>query len=377
MIVTVDNDRRIVEFNRAAKDAFGYTREEVLGKHVSVLYANADEGSSVHNHVFIEGKMRMEILNRRKNGEVFPSLLSASMLHDQDGKVIGVVGVSRDISDRKRTEENLRKSEETVRLLLESTAEAVCGLDLDGACTFVNPAFLRLTGFQRLEDVIGKPLHPLVHYARPDGSPYPPNECRLHRSLENGEHIHVDDEVFWRADGSSFFIECWSYPVFKQGRLSGAVVTFVDISERRQAERALVESEHQYRSLFENMLEGYAYCRIVFDHDRPVDFIYLDVNGAFETLTGLKDVVGKKVSDLIPGILESSPKLLEVYGRVALTGVPERFETWVESMAIWFAISVYSPRKGYFIAVFDNITERKKMEKATQRMNAELEKKNK
>jgi signal transduction histidine kinase len=101
-----------------------------------------------------------------------------------------------------------------------------------------------------------------------------------------------------------------------------------------------------------------------FDQGRPQDFIYLDVNTAFETLTGLTGVVGKKVSEVIPGIRESDPELFEIYGRVALTGQPEKFETYVDALAMWFSISVYSPEKEYFVAVFDVITERKRAEAA-------------
>jgi PAS domain S-box-containing protein len=110
------------------------------------------------------------------------------------------------------------------------------------------------------------------------------------------------------------------------------------------------------------MLNGFAYCKMLFEQNQPTDFTYLEVNSAFETLTGLKSVAGKKVSEVIPGIRESDPKLLEIYGRVALTGMPERFETYVEALGMWFSISVYSPRKEYFVAVFDVITERKQME---------------
>lgn len=146
-----------------------------------------------------------------------------------------------------------------------------------------------------------------------------------------------------------------------------------DITKRKQAEETLRESEERFRSLFEHMLEGYAYCKMLFGHDEPQDFIYIAVNNAFEVLTGLKNVVGKKVSEVIPGIQESSPELFETYGRVALTGNPERFETYLESLGIWFSIAVYSPRREYFIAVFDNITERKRTELLERDRNQVLE----
>ena len=137
-----------------------------------------------------------------------------------------------------------------------------------------------------------------------------------------------------------------------------------EIAERERAEEALRESEEHYRSLFDNMLNGYAYCRMLFEEGKPQDFIYLNVNSTFETLTGLKNVTGKKVSEVIPGIRESDPELFEIYGRVATTGFPERFETYVEALGMWFSISVYSPRKEHFVAIFDVITEQKEAERA-------------
>jgi PAS domain S-box-containing protein len=121
-------------------------------------------------------------------------------------------------------------------------------------------------------------------------------------------------------------------------------------------------SSKEFCSLFENMLNGFAYCRMLFDaKGNPVDFVYLQVNAAFEELTGLKKevVVGKKITDVIPGVKETTPELFEIYGRVALSGKGEKFEIFLKPLNRWFFISVYSPKKGFFVALFENITERK------------------
>ncbi len=137
------------------------------------------------------------------------------------------------------------------------------------------------------------------------------------------------------------------------------------IYKQRRAENILRESEKKYRSLFENMLDGFAYCRMIFDKkDKPVDFVYLEINDAFERLTGLKReaVVGKRVTEAIPGIEKANPELFEIYGRVALTCNKEKFEIFFKPLSKWFSISVYCPEKGYFAAIFEDNTKRKRAE---------------
>ena len=135
-----------------------------------------------------------------------------------------------------------------------------------------------------------------------------------------------------------------------------------DITELKRAEEALRKSEEEYSSLFDNMINGFAYCKMIFDESgKPVDFVYLQINDAFEKITGLKRdvVVGKNVTEALPGIKEENPQLFEIYGKVALSGQREKFEVFLKPLRLWLSVSVYSPKKGYFAAVFEDITDRK------------------
>jgi len=133
----------------------------------------------------------------------------------------------------------LRDSEARVRLLLDSTSEAIYGVDTQGICTFANPACVRMLGYASEDDLIGKRIHDLIHYAYPDGRPYPMEDCAVRVATLAGQAGHRNDEVHWRADGSSFPVEYWSHPMYKDGELVGSVVAFIDISEHKQTEAEL------------------------------------------------------------------------------------------------------------------------------------------
>lgn len=123
-------------------------------------------------------------------------------------------------------------------LILQAAGEGIYGLDCEGLTTFLNPAAARMLGWE-VEDLIGQPMHALLHHRKPDGSPYPAHQCPIYAAFKDGAVHHVEDEVFWRKDGSSFPVDYTSTPIRENNKLVGAVVVFKDICERKKAEQAL------------------------------------------------------------------------------------------------------------------------------------------
>lgn len=156
-----------------------------------------------------------------------------------------------EVAERIRAEEALREREAELQLLLDSTAEAIYGIDLQGNCTFANSASLRLLGYEKSEDLLGKNLHRQIHHSHADGRPYPVEGCPIYSALGRGDGTHIDNEVVWRADGTCFPVEYWSYPVWRGWKLVGCVVTFVDITGRKRSEDAL-RAAHNESELFIN-----------------------------------------------------------------------------------------------------------------------------
>ncbi len=151
--------------------------------------------------------------------------------------------LEQEVADRQRAQEALHESEGRIRLLLDSAAEAIFGVDREGKFTFCNPATVRLLGYEKADVLLGVSAHNVMHHTRADGTPYPEHECPILVSRSSGDGIHLDTEVFWRKDGASFPVEYWAYPIRKEGEVVGAVVTFLDITERKRAEEALLEAK--------------------------------------------------------------------------------------------------------------------------------------
>ena len=148
------------------------------------------------------------------------------------------------------------KREGNFRLLLDSAAEGIYEIDTEGNCVFCNHAALNMLGYQDMSEVIGKNMHKLIHHSHKDGTPFLAKDCKIFRAFIEEIENHEDDEVLWTRDGKSFPAEYWSYPIFKEGKPIGSVVTFLDITERKLAEIALRTSEARLKGFIEGTNVG-------------------------------------------------------------------------------------------------------------------------
>jgi PAS domain S-box-containing protein len=230
-------DGEVVLINKAWEEITGYAHADIPT--VSDWMTKAYGKSRAISKAYIDTLFSLD--TRKDQGEYIVTAKNGSKrIWDFASAPLGkltdsrrlVVSMARDVTEKKQSEEQLR-------LLLNSTAEGIYGIDPDDNCTFCNPACLSLLGYTQADELIEKNMHRLTHHTRPGGAAFPIEECRIFRAVQQGEGAHVDDEVLWRADGASFPAEYWAYPQHRDGQIVGAVVTFVDITERKRAEEIL------------------------------------------------------------------------------------------------------------------------------------------
>jgi PAS domain S-box-containing protein len=407
----------IFDINQKFCDFLGFSKEEMLKltfkaiTHADDVQENVDKMA-----LLLVGKIREYSLEKRyirKNGSIMWGYLTATPLwlpgnEPADHYHIAVV---EDITERKRVEEQIQRSETWLRGLVR-----ILQYHPDTTQEFLDNALSE--AIQLTESKIG-----YIYFYQEDRKQFVLNtwskevmkECSIRDpqttyALEKtgfwGEAVRQRKPIIlndFQADhplkkgtpeGHANLTRFMSVPVFNGDQIVavvGLANKAVDYDETdvlqltlmmdaiwksvdiKKAGEALHKNEDLYRSLFNNMLNGLAYCQMLYEDNVPRDFIYLEVNKEFEIITGLINVVGKRVSEAIPGIQETDPELIKTYGRVALTGNAEIFEIYIEALKDWYSISVYSPEKGYFVSVFDVITTRKLAEEKLDATHTELQ----
>lgn len=260
------------------------------------------------------------------------------------------------------TEIDLREREKRFRNIIENSKAGYFFVDNDGLYQDVNNAWLRMHKFSDSDEIIGK------HYTTTQVDSDIEKANQIVKNLSAGNPVSAGEFSRKCKDGTVEWHTYSTSPVVEKGEIVGLEGFIIDITDRKN-------SELRFSNLFLNMTDGYAYHKMVLDADgKPLDYVFIEINPRFTELTGLtrEMVVNKKVTEIIPGVENDPADWIGRYGKVALFQETISFEDYSEGLDKWFNINAYSPEKGYFVAVFTDITKRKKEEEARKKAEKEL-----
>jgi PAS domain S-box-containing protein len=253
-------DGRAVFTNSAFQEMLGYTEKGLshLEQWDEIIHPDERTAGAERYAQLVQGKREKDEWEQRfvrRDGRIVVTNARFSLIRDTAGKPQYVASLTEEITESKRAQEERNRITQQMEILLESTGQGIYGIDLQGKCTFINRATCEMVGY-RPEEALGQNMHDLVHHHKLDGSVYPVDQCPVYRAFKKGEGCRVDDEVMWHRDGAPIPVEYSSFPILEDGRITGAVVTVVDITERKLAEKKVRAREQLFRSIFENAQIG-------------------------------------------------------------------------------------------------------------------------
>ncbi|TWU46839.1 chemotaxis protein CheB [Rubripirellula reticaptiva] len=237
--IFLDDDQTIRSYTPTASEIYGLIPTDV-GRPLTQIVPNMDEIPEMPQGKSLSGDEPVEDTIIADNGRAYIRRVLPYQTHL--GGHEGIVVTFTDITELQQSREQLAQRESRLSSILNSTAEGIYGIDLDGNCTFANPACVQFLGYDSPDELIGRQMHDLIHHTHADGSRYPHTECPIYKACLKSERVHVDDEVFWRADGSCFDAEYWSSPKMRNEEVLGCVITFLDISARKKTELELADA---------------------------------------------------------------------------------------------------------------------------------------
>ena len=267
--MTTDLQGEVLSWNKGAELLYGWSRAEAIGSNVYDLIVSeeAEPWGITESALEREGRWDGECLKRRKDGSTFPAYVRHRSICDESGRRIGIVAVSMDASQRKESERELRTARTYLRAVTDSMGQGVYTVDNDGYVNYMNPVALELLGWS-LQEFEGRPAHDVVHGRRPDGSPYPIEECPIMTALRRGEPASVPDDIFIRQDGRMLPVAYTAAPIATGEGTEGCVVVFEDITERK-AETERLERQLEKLSWVGQIREALAEGRFEL-HAQPI-----------------------------------------------------------------------------------------------------------
>ncbi len=306
MIIACDNDRRITEFNQAAETAFGYRREEVLGQHINLIYADHKHGLHVHKKTVENGRCIEEIVNKRKDGSEFTSQLAASILKDSQGNPVGVMGVSHDITLLRNAQDALHLEQLYFENLFQSSPESIVLVDNKGTIQRINSAFTELFGYPEKE-AIGKNIDLLI-----GGDRFMEEARTFTAMVTEGSMINVESERI-KKDGTVIPVSILGAPFEFKGGQVAVYGIYRDISEQKRTEQILRQSEKSYRELSKKLAVSNSMKELL------LDIITHDLKNPAGVIKGTCDLMAEEYPDneMLPIICDSSSELLKVVDTAA------------------------------------------------------------
>ena len=270
-IVIADLDGKIEYVNEAFVQNTGYSREEAVGQNPRLLQSGKTPQGNYRQlwNELTQGRVwKGEFFNRRKDGSEYTEWATVAPIRQATGTITHYVAVKEDITEKmsmaaeldahrlhleelvqQRTNE-LDATEARATHILYSAADGLYGVNNEGVITFINPAACSLLGYLA-EQAVGQIAHNLFHHSKPDGSPYPLADCRIHNAIGDGSKMRSDDEVYWHADGHPIPVMIAAHPMLQNGECTGSVISFVDVSGQRAAaiarEKAVIAAENLVR----------------------------------------------------------------------------------------------------------------------------------
>jgi len=286
-----------------------------------------------------------------------------------DGRIVRME-IATDVTARKQNEKAIDHYRKQIELILESVGDGIYGVDLNGRTTFANPSTFRITGYE-VADIVGMDQHAILHHTKTDGSPYPVEECQIHRTLRDGEIRYVNDEIFWKKDRTSFPVEYVVTPMIANNQPTGAVVVFKDITDRKRAEDELRLSEERYRTILRDIEDGY--------HEVDLAGSFTFFNESFRKITGYswEELLGMNYKRYAAD-REHAKKVLEVYNGIYRTGKPVHGFDWDiirkdgERRTVEVSVSLIKNAEGRpegFRGIVRDITERKRHEEEIRKLS--------